>query len=321
VNPRQSAVLGPLVADAATLGLHWLYDPVRLAEIAQRGPVTFTEPDARNYAGTRGYFAHGGKRAGDLSVYGETAGLVLLHLAGSGGAFRRMQYQQQWRAHFGPGGAFVGYADKPTRALCARLLASDKPEDWPARSGADDDQMPALESVPAITAVHCGSPARGDDAALARAVEEAVAVTNDNPLAIDGALTLARALAAVIAGTPMRTALADAAGRAGATLKPLLVEALGMPAFDPVAATAKFGAPCHMHQGLPVAFHILAHAKGFTHAVEANILASGDSCGRAMAIGSVAGAAFCGADAMPLAWIAKVTGMARYAGAAEQLFA
>lgn len=321
MNPRQSAVLGPLVADAATLGLHWVYDPARLAEIAKRGPVAFTEPDARNYEGVRGYFAHGGKRAGDLSVYGETAGLVLLHLAGTGGAFQRMRYQQQWRAHFGPGGAFVGYADKPTRALCAKLLASDKPEDWPARSGADDDQMPALESVASITAVHCGSPARADDAALARVVEEAVVVTNDNPLAIDGAVTLARALAAVIAGTPMRTALADAAGRAGATLKPILVEALGMPAFDPVAASAKFGAPCHMPQGLPVAFHILAHATSFAQAVEANILASGDSCGRSMAIGALAGAAFCGTDAIPLAWLAKVNGMDRYAAAAEKLFA
>lgn len=312
LSPRVGAALGPIVADAATLGLHWLYDPARLAEIAAAGgPIAFREPNAADYAGVRGYFAHGGKRAGDLSGYGETAALVLTHVAQHGGRFERSAYQQAWLKLFGPGGAFVGYADKPTRLTAAKLLAIDKPDAWPARSGADDDQLPALECVGAIVAAH-----RGDAASLERVIEEAVAVTNDNPLAIDGALVTARALAAVLAGKALRTALDDAARSAGSVLRPLLVEALGLPKLDAVGAAAKFGAPCHMHQGLPVAFHILAHATSFTRAIEANILASGDSCGRAMAVGPIAAAAL---RDIPASWLARVNGMAGFAQAAERL--
>ena len=31
--PRLAAIIGALIADAAALGLHWLYDPERIAGI------------------------------------------------------------------------------------------------------------------------------------------------------------------------------------------------------------------------------------------------------------------------------------------------
>jgi ADP-ribosylglycohydrolase len=314
MNARQAAVLGAIVADAASLGLHWLYDPARLALIAQRGPVAFLDPDPRNYEGVRGYFAHGGKHAGDLSGYGEAAALMLRHLAENGGRLDRLGYQQAWVKHFGPGGPFVGYVDKPTRATLQKLLAIEKPEDWPARSGIDDDQLPALECVPALVAAH-----RGDGASLEAAIETAVGITSDNPLAVDGALVLSRGLRALIEGAPLRTALARAASSSGAVLRPLLDEALGMSPSDAVAAAQRFGPACHMHQGLPVAFHILANAKSYTGAVEASIVAAGDSCGRSLAVGSMAGAAFAAENGIPTSWLARVGGMARHAAAAELL--
>lgn len=313
MTPRQAAALGPLVADAASLGLHWIYDPDRLAAIAKQGPVAFREPDARDYAEVRGYFAHGGRRAGDLSGYGATAGLALLHLAAHDGRFDRLAYQQAWVKHFGPGGSFVGYIDKPTRGTLLRLMPIDKPADWPAQSGIDDDQMPALECAPALAASH-----RGDDASLDALIESAVMVTSVNALAVDGARVLARAVRRVFAGMSLPVALGTAAAGAGPVLQPLLTEALERP-FDPVATAQRFGPACHMHQGLPVAFHILAHTRCFTEAVETNILAAGDSCGRSMAIGALAGAAFSGAEGIPASWLARVAGMARYAAAAEGL--
>ena len=64
----EAALLGALVADAAALGLHWLYDPGRIAALA--GPLAFRTPDAADFEGVRGVFVHGGKRAGELSHYG-----------------------------------------------------------------------------------------------------------------------------------------------------------------------------------------------------------------------------------------------------------
>ena len=59
-------IRGALVADAASLGAHWIYDKARVAEVCGETPE-FLEPDVQNYRGGAGYFAAKGKRAGDSS--------------------------------------------------------------------------------------------------------------------------------------------------------------------------------------------------------------------------------------------------------------
>jgi ADP-ribosylglycohydrolase len=313
------AILGALTADAASLGLHWLYDQGRLAELAATASPAFREPDARNYQGVAGYFAHGGKRAGDLSGYGEGVVLMLRHLARHEGRFQRCAYQAEFRNWFGPGGGYVGYVDRPTRLALATLAAIEDPAGFPGRSGADDDQMPALECVPALAAVL--SRGAADAAAREASVEEAVVVLSTNAIALDGARTLARALFALIAGEPLSEALERAASAAGGELAPLLRDALAMQPFDPAAAARRFGLPCHMAQGLPVAFHVARHAPDFRTAVEGNILAGGDSCGRAIAVGALTGAAFGAEGGIPPSWLARVCGMSEIAALGERLLA
>jgi len=51
---RGDAMLwGSFVADAATLGLHWVYDQPRIREIAPQAPE-FLAPRADHYAGITG---------------------------------------------------------------------------------------------------------------------------------------------------------------------------------------------------------------------------------------------------------------------------
>jgi hypothetical protein len=312
-DARLAAILGAITADAAALGLHWLYDANRLEALKTAGPLAFREPDAANYAGVPGYFAHAGKQAGDNSFYGETCRLVLGHLARHG-RFDRRAYQKEWLAHFGPGGTYVGYADRPTRLLAIRLLGCTTPDDYPAISGAEDDQLPALECIPALVACHRGS--RGE---LIDTVLQAVAVTHDHPLAREAATTAVSTLADVLDGVPLPEALASAATFSGATLQPLLTEALALPHLDVMTAAARFGMPCHLHQGLPIIFHIARHAANYRAAVEANILAGGDSCGRSLLLGALmaahdslrGGASHTAQDlGIPLHWLTRVNGMA-----------
>lgn len=321
-DPRLTAVLGAITADAAALGLHWLYDADRLKTLQAGGPLAFREPDAANYAGVPGYFAHAGKHAGENSFYGETCRLMLTHLARHG-RFDRLAYQKEWLAHFGPGGTYTGYADHPTRNLVIRLLGCATPEDYPAVSGSNDDQLPALECVPALVAWHRGS--RGE---LIDTVLQAVAVTHDHPLARDAATLAAHALADVIAGMPLPEALSAAASTAGTTLKPLLSEALAMPRLDVVAAAARFGMPCRLHQGLPLLFHIARHAVNYREAVEANLLAGGDSCGRSLLLGALVATrdALHGGTAqedpgIPLCWLTRVQDVASCIRDAETVLA
>ena len=106
--------MGALVADAASLGLHWIYDPARIEEVAGEAPE-FVEPDIAHYRGVTGYFAHGAKQAGDSTHYGEQMLVCLRSLAAMGGELDTTDYERRFFDSFGPGGAWVGYIDYATR--------------------------------------------------------------------------------------------------------------------------------------------------------------------------------------------------------------
>ncbi|KIN71222.1 ADP-ribosylglycohydrolase family protein [Sulfitobacter guttiformis] len=107
-------ILGALVADAAAMGLHWIYDQQRIQDVAPEAPEFFT-PDKQNYDGVPAYFAHPTRTAGDLSQYGEQAMVMLRTLVAGGGHYDRAAFADRFRAHFGYGGAYVGYIDHATR--------------------------------------------------------------------------------------------------------------------------------------------------------------------------------------------------------------
>ena len=120
------AVLGALTADAASLGLHWLYDTRRLNEIiVSSGYPEFLQPKHENYEGYFGYFAHASRQSGDCSHYGESA-LVMLRALAGGADFSARRYETLFRLHFGPGGEFCGYIDNATRLTLENLAERDK---------------------------------------------------------------------------------------------------------------------------------------------------------------------------------------------------
>lgn len=301
-GPNSAAIFGALVADAAALGLHWLYNPARIAEIEATRGLVFLQPDPNNYSGAKGYLAHGGKLSGESTGYGEVCLLMLKHLA-KHGSFNRVEYQTEYRTHFGPGGAFVGYVDSPTR-LTLRTLLLLEPADFPAASGADDDQHPALAALPALVATHAGTLEE-----LMAKVEDVVHITNNNALAVTAAQCSAAVLFEVLGGTPIAPALANALPLAGSTLKPLLEEALAIPTLDSVAVAKRFGMACHVAEGLPIVFHIAHHASDYRVAVESNIRAGGDSCGRSIMLGAIVAAHKAKQEnvgcPIPLPWLAR----------------
>jgi hypothetical protein len=120
------SILGALTADAAALGLHWLYDTDRLASVTLAdGFPEFLKPLRENYEGYFGYFAHDGLEAGDSSHYGASVLLMLRSLAAHG-RFSIKQYENSFRMDFGPGGGFCGYIDNATRVTLENLNARDK---------------------------------------------------------------------------------------------------------------------------------------------------------------------------------------------------
>lgn len=115
-----AALAGGWVADAASLGLHWLYDSQRIHEVGGQSPE-FLPPKADYFKGGFGYFAHEGKRSGDISHYGAATGVMTDSLLASKGELDIRDYQRRFRGFFGPGGHWQGYIDNPTRVTLNNL--------------------------------------------------------------------------------------------------------------------------------------------------------------------------------------------------------
>lgn len=279
MNPNIAAILGALIGDSATLGLHWIYDPKRISEIEKLKGLVYLHPDASHYDGIKGYFAHGGKIAGESTGYGEVCLLMLQHLAKHGG-FKRVVYQTEYRAHFGPGGEYTGYVDSPTRLTLQTLLSLD-PEVFPAGSGADDDQLLSLAALPAMVATNTDTLE-----VLMKRIDEMVRVTNNNDLAVAAAQCSAAVLFEILNGRTIESALISSLQFAGDKLRPLLEQALAIQTLDSIKVAEHFGFACHVSEGLPVVFHIAKCSPDYQTAIEANIRTGGDNCGRAIMLGA-----------------------------------
>jgi ADP-ribosylglycohydrolase len=295
LEPRKAAILGALIADSAALGLHWLYDPERIAQIEKIKGLVFLQPDAKDYANTKGYFAHGNKTGGDSSQYGELCLLMLRHWA-KHGRYDRIAYQTEYRDHFGPGGSYVGYVDSPMRKTL-QTLSPLKPEEFPTHSGADDDQFPAMATLPVVVAAHQGS----HDNLLIQ-IEQIVRLTNHNNTAVEAAKYMGIALFELLQGKSMQQAFKVALPYAGEKLTPLVEEILHTSALDTMKIAKRFGIACHVLEGVPIIVHIALHAPDYRTAIQENIRIGGDSCGRAIVLGAlVAGRTY----SLPLEWIAR----------------
>lgn len=347
------ALLGALVADAATVGFHWLYDQNRIRAVSSAsGTVAFHNPDERDFQGTMGYFVGHGKKRGDFSHYGETLRLTLSALSAAGWEYDRATLIDAFSKSFGYGGTWVGYIDTPTRETLdniasfkkdavLRANALPRPPSFTADDqhlmlvkakgalakysnkvdaraymetaiaathpnpeaithglavfdllvagndalpGSFDEQVPALSKVPALVAAYAGRPD------LASVVEDAVRVTNNHDGAVKYAHTFARQLEALILSTPP----ADEAPPFEGNLS---------------EAAEKFGKACPLVNSFPVIqTAIRAAYPSFREAVEANILAGGDNCGRSISIGAFYGALYGigGSGGIPLEWISFV---------------
>jgi hypothetical protein len=281
MSRQASALMGALVADAAGLGLHWIYDVDRIAEITKDRSPAFTPIDAKNYDGVPAYFAHAARRDGQLSQYGETLALAMRSIHDNDG-FDVAAYQTAYTNHFGPGGSYIGYIDRPTRGTLANI-ANEQTDP----SGVDDDQHPAIATLPAIVAKY------GRDKTQ---ITSAMEVTNVNEAARHYGRLFASTLTTVTSGFSLTDAL-----EAAAKSEPLLQSALNSQE-DSIAYGETTGRACHLHQGMPLSWHILANTKNYTEAVETNIKAGGDSAGRALIIGALSGASY-GLIDIPQIWL------------------
>ena len=275
---RKHALAGALVADAASMGLHWLYDQEQIETISHSGDVLFRQPDAAVYKDKRGSFAHRVKQTGELSHYGESARVV--GQIAAKGAYSTDTHRQHFFETFGPCGHYSGYADHPTKALIARMI--NEGDEIPNASGMNDKQMPAVCVVSGLFSAE----------QTLETTRTAAQVISTNQDAVESAAAVYQCLDAIANGHSLSDALESSARSMQSNVGKLMLDALAVDEYQPLETASRFGLACYIEHSMPVVWHLLKHATDFESAVRDNIRCGGDSCGRSMALGAIAGLAF-----------------------------
>jgi ADP-ribosylglycohydrolase len=293
-------LFGALVADAASLGLHWIYNVDRIAEITarQNGQCAFTPVDAQNFEGIK-TFAHSARHNGMFTQIGEVLRLSIQSMNANGGAFDTAAYQSAFAAFFGAGGAYQGFMDHPTLGALVNIAAQTEP------SGIDDNQTPALARLPAILVAYHGK------ANLSDMIKTSMQVTNISSAAAAYSDVFADVLSQVMQDEPLSTALDAAAHSADETIKTDLLAALATQETDSTTfagINGLMGRACSLPAAGPVMFHILKNSPTYQTAIENNILAGGDSAGRSIMIGAIMARVhgIATPTGIPLSWVLQL---------------
>lgn len=314
MNHNADLLLGALVADAACLGLHWIYNVDIIAEITarQNGKCAFTPVDAKNFEKVK-TFAHKSRHNGMFTQIGEVLRLAIQSMNANGGAFDVAAYQAAFATFFGAGGAYQGFMDGPTRGALDNIAANRVP------SGIDDNQTPALARLPAILVAYHNKDV------LPEMIKASMEVTNVNSETAEFSTVFASVLASVMEGETLDTALKAAAQAAtDETIRASLFDALNTAEDNSTVfagINGLMGRACYMPAAGPVMFHILARSKTYREAIERNILAGGDSAGRAIMIGAIMARVHGVATpkGIPLSWVLELDDGAQVWNECKQL--
>ncbi|WP_170419640.1 ADP-ribosylglycohydrolase family protein [Ruegeria atlantica] len=299
MTTNRNLVTGALIADAASLGLHWLYDQPRIAELGGENPE-FCATTAQDFDGVPAYFAHPLKQPGDLTQYGEQLMVLLSALAQSGGTYDQKVYNAAFVAHFGYGGTFVGYIDHATRETLENLAgnALDTP------CGANDLQLPAIAKLPALVA-----------AGLEDRASDAIRTTNVSHAADKyGAVATAMLVTARDGGSASDIVDAAMAAADDDTLSRLELARASTDRSNQ-ELTTELGLACELESGVPSVLHNLLTSMSYKDAIRTNILSGGDSCGRALLLGAVCGALY----GVPQEWLDRLNNKSRVQSLMDQL--
>ncbi len=287
---HKAAVWGAFVADALSLGVHWVYNTSVIDK--KFGRVDGYHDPLTSY--------HKGKQAGDFTHYGDQT-LVLLASAARARKFEDGRFAQSWRAFFDN---YNGYFDQATKATLANMDAGREL----TASGSDSDDLAGAARMAALVAVY-----PQDQEGLVHAARAQTAVTHNDERVIDSAAFFARTVFKVLKGQKPAAAVEQTLAEHFADNPIATLVGMGLQSRDRDTrqTIAEFGQMCSVEAGLPGAIHLIARYPGdLATALVENVMAGGDSSARGMLAGMILGAAQ-GMAAIPETWLSEMTAAKR----------
>ena len=294
---QKAAVVGSFVADALSLGVHWVYNTGVIDK--KFGRVEQYHDPLTSY--------HKGKQAGDFTHYGDQMLVLLESLIGSGG-FDATRFAQLWRNFFSN---YDGYFDKATKTTLKNMDAGGDL----TQSASTSDDLAGASRMAALVAVYAD-----DLDHLVQASRAQTAITHNDDRGIQSAGFFARTVFATLNGqSPLAAMEGLNKDLAGSPIAALIEMGLDSRDRDTRETIADFGQMCSVEAGLPGAVHLIArYGDDYKAAMVENVMAGGDSSARGMIAGMVLAAAN-GMTAIPEAWRSGMTASQRISSLLDQV--
>lgn len=296
---RDGALWGSFVADAFSMGPHWIYDIDALRE--NYGSISgYTRPKVMDY--------HAGREPGDFTHLGDQA-LLLLESIRHRGGFDRDGWAADWRSYFEH---YDGYFDAATKQTLRHLQAGDPVE----TAGSDSTELAGASRVAAVIHRYWDDPDR-----MMQAAREQTDVTHHTDIIVECASFIVHAVEAVSAGKRPTEALRTAAKAQAYAALPAtewVEKGIASADTDSTEAIGTFGRACDVRFSFPSVAHLVArHENDFSAALIANVEAGGDSAARGLMLGMILGA-YHGKSAIPADWLNGLTQHDRIASLIEE---
>ena len=282
---KKGLLLGSILADAFSLGAHWIYDCDKIKQ-------HFGEYD-RLYDPLPDSF-HTNRKKGEHTHYGDQT-LLLLEFLAEKGSFNKGDFQNFWAERMVH---YDGYIDQATKDS---LSAIKEGKAWGSTSS---DLSGASRIAPII---YC-TPDRENG------VKDCISqtrVTHDNEKVVAAAEFFARTAYAVLDGkTPDKAMEVAAKEMENSYVTRKLVAAqkhLDLPSEEVIN---KMGQACTVGGAFPATIYIiLKYQEDYRKAMIANVMAGGDSAARGLLVGMILGAYR--EDTIPKEWMDEMCSLER----------
>lgn len=296
-NRAKAAVLGGLVADAATMGLHWIYNVGQLEDLVKGKQLEHSKVFAVEFFKPPScpFYKY---PSGKLSPYGFEAKTVLESVATVGGVDGKQMTKHMYEA-FKQYQKDGGYLNFPSKELIASI---DSGKAFP-EAAVFDDQAQGVVKVAVVVARYAGSPE------MVEKIKEAVKTHQNYDEAESSAVAVGLILEKIIIdGMKAREAIAQV--MTGDSRMPSIAqkwfESIAAKDGTPIpSAITSLGKSCHLPGSFQAPMYTAYFAEDYIQAVRENILGGGDNCSRAVVAGSLLGAQD-GLAAIPDGWKKQV---------------
>ena len=265
---------GALVANAASLGYHWVYNSEYLAQLSKKKSLLFQVQNQQEFDdGKPSYFVYPNQKVGDVTTQGSFM-IWLYQAMKDHREFSMSDYENLIYNHIRPGGDYIGYIESYGKLFVLEKLSSDLKLNVKIQEKKDDH---LVGFIPYLVSKELGSSSEN--------AFELTKLFTDRQDYLDF-FKMFDYIFDELQKRDLKYVLKDAVKLAPIGYTSKLAHAIEM------GDTADFiknyaGISCHIQYSIPLIFHLLAHSNSYEELIEWNTRIGGASSDRGLLLGSI----------------------------------